>query len=54
MLRSQGLVSDSRVVQPGDLFVALEGGTVDGHKFIPAAIEAWCSGSCVATNPYLD
>jgi UDP-N-acetylmuramoyl-L-alanyl-D-glutamate--2,6-diaminopimelate ligase len=33
-----GLVSDSRLVQSGDLFIALPGGTTDGHKFIPAAI----------------
>lgn len=30
---------DSRQVQPGTIFVATIGGTTDGHKFIPAAIE---------------
>ena len=34
-----GLVSDSRLVQPGYLFVALAGGTPDGHNYIPAALE---------------
>jgi UDP-N-acetylmuramoyl-L-alanyl-D-glutamate--2,6-diaminopimelate ligase len=34
-----GLVSDSRLVQPGYLFIALTGGTTDGHNFIPAALE---------------
>jgi UDP-N-acetylmuramoyl-L-alanyl-D-glutamate--2,6-diaminopimelate ligase len=34
-----GIVSDSRLVQPGDMFVALAGGTTDGHNFIPAALE---------------
>src|SRR3990172_13173554 len=30
---------DSRRVTPGALFVARRGGTVDGHRFIPQAIE---------------
>ena len=30
---------DSRKVQPGDLFVAVEGLKSDGHRFIPAAVE---------------
>ena len=34
-----GLVSDSRQVQPGYLFVAMTGGTTDGHEYIPAALE---------------
>jgi UDP-N-acetylmuramoyl-L-alanyl-D-glutamate--2,6-diaminopimelate ligase len=34
-----GIVSDSRQVMPGYLFVALVGDTTDGHLFIPAAIE---------------
>lgn len=33
------IVIDSRQVKPGSLFVALPGGTTDGHHFIPAAIE---------------
>jgi len=33
------ITADSRQVQPGSLFVALGGGSVDGHQFIPAAIE---------------
>jgi UDP-N-acetylmuramoyl-L-alanyl-D-glutamate--2,6-diaminopimelate ligase len=35
-----GIVSDSRAVKPGNLFVALTGGTTDGHQFILPAIEA--------------
>ncbi|MBA4372393.1 MAG: UDP-N-acetylmuramoyl-L-alanyl-D-glutamate--2,6-diaminopimelate ligase [Thermodesulfovibrio sp.] len=35
----QGLSYDSRTTQPGDLFVALPGGHVNGHDFIPQAIE---------------
>jgi murE/murF fusion protein len=30
---------DSRAVEPGDLFVAVKGRTVDGHRFVDAAIE---------------
>ena len=33
------MVFDSRLVQKGDLFVALPGVSSDGHKYIPAAIE---------------
>jgi UDP-N-acetylmuramoyl-L-alanyl-D-glutamate--2,6-diaminopimelate ligase len=34
----EGVVSDSRLVTPGDLFVAISGENVDGHRYIPAAV----------------
>ena len=34
-----GIAINSRVVQPGDLFVAMQGGTVDGHDYIHTAID---------------
>ena len=34
-----GITLDSRQVEPGNLFVALEGGSTDGHLFIPEAID---------------
>jgi UDP-N-acetylmuramoyl-L-alanyl-D-glutamate--2,6-diaminopimelate ligase len=34
-----GIVADSRSVKPGYLFVALTGGTSDGHQYILSAIE---------------
>ncbi len=35
----KGVVMDSRQVQPGYLFVAVTGGSTDGHRYIPAAIQ---------------
>ncbi len=34
-----GIAIDSRRVEPGHLFIARRGGSTDGHRFIPAAIE---------------
>lgn len=34
-----GIALDSRQVQPGYLFVALEGGNADGHRYIPEALQ---------------
>jgi UDP-N-acetylmuramoyl-tripeptide--D-alanyl-D-alanine ligase len=35
--QASGVEMDSRDVRPGDVFVALKGEAMDGHKFIPAA-----------------
>jgi UDP-N-acetylmuramoyl-L-alanyl-D-glutamate--2,6-diaminopimelate ligase len=34
-----GISIDSRAVKPGHLFVAMKGGSTDGHDYIPKAIE---------------
>ncbi|GAB4523585.1 MAG: UDP-N-acetylmuramoyl-L-alanyl-D-glutamate--2,6-diaminopimelate ligase [Anaerolineales bacterium] len=34
-----GIYLDSRQVQPGGIFVALTGGSVDGHKYVPDAVQ---------------
>ena len=34
------VTADSRAVNPGALFVAVRGGSVDGHDYVPAAVEA--------------
>ncbi len=39
-LEVQGIASDSRRVEPGDLFVALSGPSADGHVFARAAARA--------------
>jgi UDP-N-acetylmuramoyl-tripeptide--D-alanyl-D-alanine ligase len=41
--RFPGAAVDSRLVRPGDLFVALYGTQTDGHRFIPDAIAAGAS-----------
>ncbi|MBR4581596.1 MAG: UDP-N-acetylmuramoyl-L-alanyl-D-glutamate--2,6-diaminopimelate ligase [Lachnospiraceae bacterium] len=35
-----GICMDSRKVQPGNLFLCISGYQVDGHKFIPSALES--------------
>ncbi len=34
-----GIAIDSRAVKPGSLFVAMKGGTLDGHNYIQKAVE---------------
>ncbi len=38
-VRISGISIDSRAVKPGHLFVAMKGGTVDGHTYIQQAID---------------
>jgi UDP-N-acetylmuramoyl-L-alanyl-D-glutamate--2,6-diaminopimelate ligase len=34
-----GIAIDSRVVKPGDVFIAMQGGSADGHAYVPNAID---------------
>ncbi len=45
-----GIAQDSRRIKPGDLFVAFAGGSTDGHRFIPNAIQNGAS-AIVGTQP---
>ncbi len=42
-----GVTQDSRQVQPGDVFVAVSGGALDGHRFIPDALRR---GACAVVG----
>ncbi|HLL79843.1 MAG TPA: UDP-N-acetylmuramoyl-tripeptide--D-alanyl-D-alanine ligase [Ktedonobacteraceae bacterium] len=44
---------DSRLLEPGDLFVAISGARVDGHRFIPTVAGAG-AGAALCTEPSED
>ena len=46
-----GICYDSRAVRPGDLFVAVRGYNVDGHRFIPKALENGAAAVLCETPP---
>ncbi|MDE6371272.1 MAG: UDP-N-acetylmuramoyl-L-alanyl-D-glutamate--2,6-diaminopimelate ligase [Duncaniella sp.] len=50
-LEISSLTSDSRQCKPGTLFVAVPGVEVDGHRFIPKAIEAGAVAVVCETLP---
>lgn len=46
-----GVITDSRKVKEGDLFVALKGQQVDGHDFLNKAVELGASALLVSQQP---
>ena len=48
---ARGVSIDSRSVQPGDLFIALQGPSFDGHDFVAAALEAGAAAAMVHRKP---
>ncbi len=46
--RFQGVCTDTRTVQPGNLFIALTGERFDGHEFIRQAIEKGAAGVVIS------
>lgn len=49
-----GIVTDSRQISPGNLFVAIKGERVDGHRFIPAVIEQGAMAVLCEDVPQMD
>lgn len=49
-LKVTGINYDSRKVQPGDIFVCIEGFKTDGHSYVPAALAQGAAG-IVAQKP---
>jgi UDP-N-acetylmuramoyl-tripeptide--D-alanyl-D-alanine ligase len=47
----RGAAVDSRLVRPGNLFVALPGEQVDGHDFVAAAVAAGAAAAIVTRPP---
>ena len=43
--------TDSRAVEPGDLFVALRGETFDGHAYLAQAVQKGAAGLVIDTKP---
>jgi UDP-N-acetylmuramoyl-tripeptide--D-alanyl-D-alanine ligase len=50
-LTPNGVCTDSRRVQPGDLFFALRGENHDGHDYVAAALAAGALAAVVARRP---
>ncbi len=51
---ASGYSIDSRTVNPGDLFIALQGEHFDGHDFVTAALEKQAAAAVVQKDKNLD
>jgi len=49
--RANGVSIDSRSVQPGDLFVAIQGPNFDGHRFVADALSRGAAAAMVSRRP---
>ncbi|MBM3568857.1 MAG: UDP-N-acetylmuramoylalanyl-D-glutamyl-2,6-diaminopimelate--D-alanyl-D-alanine ligase [Alphaproteobacteria bacterium] len=48
---THGVSIDSRTVKPGEVYVAIKGGRLDGHDFVAAALNAGAVAAMVARRP---
>ncbi|MGJ3249279.1 MAG: UDP-N-acetylmuramoyl-tripeptide--D-alanyl-D-alanine ligase [Elainellaceae cyanobacterium] len=48
---ASGVTTDSRNLRPGEVFVALRGGTFDGHAFVETAIRNGAIAAVIDCNP---
>ncbi|MDD5383299.1 MAG: UDP-N-acetylmuramoyl-tripeptide--D-alanyl-D-alanine ligase [Gallionella sp.] len=51
-VRFAAVSSDSRKIQPGDLFIALRGEHFDGYKFVATALQSGAAAALVNTDSY--
>ncbi len=51
-VRFAAVSTDTRSIQPGDLFIALKGEHFDGAKFVPNALKAGAVAAVVSSAGY--
>ena len=49
--QATGISIDSRTLKPGEIFIAIQGGTFDGHHFIKDAIDKGAAGVIISQPP---
>lgn len=50
-IRFRSITTDSRQIEPGDLFLALKGNNFDGHDFLKQAVQKGAAGIVVEREP---